>query len=240
MKAPPRSIRLSLRLLALLLTTSARSQTLPASAGSPAAPPPLLTISYAGKTTAFATAEVSMLPHQDIIAFDFHEKKNHAYSGVPVRDLLARAGIQFGEKLRGQKLRLVVLVHCRDHYDIVFALAEFDDAFNSRTILLVDRQDGQPLPVGLGPVRLVVPGDKRPARWARMVTSLEVLPIGEYIKNTAQRKGRRDVHVAFLPTQRRRAASILPAPHQPTPRPPKTQSAPAYGQPPRVHPSRPA
>jgi DMSO/TMAO reductase YedYZ molybdopterin-dependent catalytic subunit len=127
--------------------------------------------------TAFAGAELSMLPHQDVTAFDFHEKQNHVYSGVPVRDLLAKAGVQFGEKLRGKNLRLVVVVHCRDHYDIVFALAEFDDAFNSRTILLVDRQDGQPLPDALGPVRLVVPEDKRPARWARGVTSLEVIPV---------------------------------------------------------------
>jgi hypothetical protein len=95
-----------------------------------------------------------------------------------VRDLLARAGVEFGEKLRGKGLRLAVVAHCRDHYDIVYALAEFDDAFNGRTILLVDRQDGQALPDALGPYRLVVPGDKRPARWARMVTSLEVVAVG--------------------------------------------------------------
>jgi hypothetical protein len=139
---------------------------------------PRLTIVYDGKTTPFLGAELSMLPHQDVTAFDFHEKQSHVYSGVPVRDLLAKAGVQFGEKLRGKSLRQAVIVHCRDHYDIVFALAEFDDAFNSRTILLVDRQDGQPLPDALGPVRLVVPGDKRPARWARMVTSLEVVSVG--------------------------------------------------------------
>jgi hypothetical protein len=87
--------------------------------------------------------------------------------------------VEFGEKLRGKGLRQVVIAHCRDHYDIVFALAEFDDAFNSRIILLVDRQDGLPLPLGQGPVRLVVPGDKRPARWARMVTSLEVVSVDD-------------------------------------------------------------
>jgi hypothetical protein len=138
---------------------------------------PRLTIVYDGKTTAFAGAELSMLPHQDITAFDFHEKQNHVYSGVPVQALLAKAGVQFGEKLRGKALRQVVIAHCRDHYDIVFALAEFDDAFDTRTILLVDRQDGQLLPDALGPVRLLVPGDKRPARWARMVTSLEVVSV---------------------------------------------------------------
>jgi hypothetical protein len=140
---------------------------------------PLLTITFAGKTTVFGEADLAAAERQEVTAFDFHEKKNHVYGGVPARDLLARAGVEFGEKLRGKGLRQVVIAHCRDHYDIVFALAEFDDAFNSRTILLVDRQDGQPLPEGQGPVRLVVPGDKRPARWARMVTSLEVVSVDD-------------------------------------------------------------
>jgi hypothetical protein len=138
-----------------------------------------LAIANAGKTTVLSGEELSALPHQDVTAFDSHDKKSHVYSGVPVRDLLARAGVEFGEKLRGKNLRLAVLAHCRDHYDIVFALAEFDDAFNGRTILLVDRQDGQPLADTAGPLRLVVPGDKRPARWARMVTSLEVVSVGD-------------------------------------------------------------
>jgi hypothetical protein len=62
---------------------------------------------------------------------------------------------------------------------VVYALAEFDEAFNGRTILLVDREDGHVLGDGMGPVRIVVPGDKRPARWARMVTSLDVLSVGD-------------------------------------------------------------
>jgi hypothetical protein len=138
---------------------------------------PGLQVSFAGKTTAFAAADLSALPHQEVTAFDFHEKQSHVYSGVPVHDLLEKAAVPLGEKLRGKSLRLVVIAHCSDHYDIVFALAEFDDAFNSRTILLVDSADGKPLPGGQGPLRLVVPGDKRPARWARMVSSLEVISV---------------------------------------------------------------
>jgi len=140
---------------------------------------PALTVSYAGKTIAFQSADLAAQPHQDVKAYDFHEKMDHVYSGVPVRDLLEKDGVVFGEKLRGKSLRLVVLVHCSDHYEIAFTLAEFDDAFNSRTILLVDRQDDHPLFEGQGPLRIVVPGDKRPARWARMVTALEVVSVGD-------------------------------------------------------------
>jgi hypothetical protein len=169
MRATPRNLCLCAAILGSVFLS-----TLCARAAEPSA-----SISYAGKTAIYGAADLAALPHQDVTAFDFHEKKDHVYSGVPVRDLLAKSGVPFGEKLRGKGLRQVVIAHCRDHYDIVFALAEFDDAFNSRTILLVDRQDGQPLPDGQGPLRLVVPGDKRPARWARMVTSLEVVSVGD-------------------------------------------------------------
>ncbi|MGH7995422.1 MAG: hypothetical protein ACREFX_03620 [Opitutaceae bacterium] len=57
----------------------------------------------------------------------------------------------------------------------LFAVSEFDGAFGNRTILLVDRQAGRPLAPGEGPWRLVCPGDKRPARWARMVIELDVI-----------------------------------------------------------------
>jgi hypothetical protein len=167
---PPRSRLLSwVPILGFVLLTGFRLH----------AADPVLTILYEGKTTAFAAADLAAFTHQEVPAFDFHEKKSHLYSGVPVRDLLAKAGVPAGEKLRGRSLRLAVIARCRDHYDIVYALAEFDDAFNDRTILLVDRQDGQVLPDALGPVRLLTPGDKRPARWARMVTSLEVVSVGD-------------------------------------------------------------
>ncbi len=140
---------------------------------------PLFSVRNGSTTVSFESPAFDALAHQSVTAYDFHEKQDHVYTGVPVRELLSRAGVDFGEKLRGRELRQVVVVHCRDHYDIVFALAEFDDAFNGRTILLVDRQDGHAVPAGQGPLRLVVPGDKRPARWARMVESLEVVAVAE-------------------------------------------------------------
>lgn len=136
-----------------------------------------LSISVNGQTTTIPAAELASLPHQEVTAFDAHEKKSHAYSGVPARVLLEKAGVVFGEPLRGKRLREVVVAQTRDHYSIVYALAEFDPDFNPRTILVVDRQDGQPLPESQAPYRLLIPGDKRPARWARMLTGFEVRPI---------------------------------------------------------------
>ncbi len=135
-------------------------------------------ISYQGRTVAFTPEVLAQLPRREVIALNPHERKSHAFSGYSMTDLLARAGVKFGEPLRGQALRQAVVIRCRDHYDIVFALAEFDPDFNSRAVLLSDRQDGRPWDQAEGPYRLVVPGDKRVARWARMVSSAEVVPVG--------------------------------------------------------------
>jgi hypothetical protein len=57
----------------------------------------------------------------------------------------------------------------------VFALPKLDSAFTSKTVLLVDRAGGEPLPPDVGPWRLVVPDEKRAARWVRQVTGRRVL-----------------------------------------------------------------
>jgi hypothetical protein len=140
---------------------------------------PTLHLSYLGKTSVLSADKIAAMPHVEVTAMNAHEKQSHRYSGVPVRDLLASIGAPLGEKLRGGALGLVVVFRAHDGYAVTYALAEFDDAFSDRTILLVDRQDGKPLPEGEGPLRIVAPGDKRPARWARMVTALEVVPAAQ-------------------------------------------------------------
>ncbi len=122
----------------------------------------------------FTAADFSALPHMELTAFNPHEKKEHRYAGVAVREILARAGAPLGEKIRGKALQLGVMARAKDGYGVLFALAEFDETFSDRTLFLADSIDGQPLGAGAAPLQLIVPGDKRPTRWARMVTSLEI------------------------------------------------------------------
>jgi hypothetical protein len=140
---------------------------------------PVLRLAYNGKTVELSAADVAALPHQSITTVDGHDKKSHVYVGVPMGTVLARIGVPTAEKLRGPALRLVVIARARDGYGVAYALAEFDETFSDRTILLVDQQDGQPLLANTGPWRIVAPGDKRPARWARMITALDVVSVGK-------------------------------------------------------------
>jgi len=69
----------------------------------------------------------------------------------------------------------VVIIEAADGYKVAFALAELDSAFTSSKAILADKRDGKPLSVKEGPFRIVVPSDKRPARWVRQVTALRVV-----------------------------------------------------------------
>jgi hypothetical protein len=152
--------------LALLLAFAARHAT---------AADPVLTVTAADKTATFSLADLQLLPHTAFSAYDAHSKTENKYSGIPVRDILSKVDAPLGERLRGKALRLAVIVHAKDGYATLYALAEFDEAFSDRTIYLVDSEDGKPLRENSGRLRIVAPGDKRPARWARMVQSIEVV-----------------------------------------------------------------
>jgi hypothetical protein len=67
-----------------------------------------------------------------------------------------------------------VIATAADDYRVAFALAEVDADFNDHVILIADTRNGKPLLPDTGPLQIVVPQDKRAARWVRQVTTLEV------------------------------------------------------------------
>lgn len=96
------------------------------------------------------------------------------FEGVALRDLLIKAGVPFGDAIRGAALARVVIVTGRDGYRVVYAIAELDAGFTDQIILLADRRDGKPLLPDTGPWQIIVPDDKRAARWIRQVNRIEV------------------------------------------------------------------
>jgi hypothetical protein len=96
------------------------------------------------------------------------------FQGVALRDVLIKAGIPLGDALRGPALARVVIASAPDGYRVVYAIAELDAAFTDQVVLVADRRDGRPLLPDTGPLQIVVPSDKRPARWIRQVNKIEV------------------------------------------------------------------
>jgi len=96
------------------------------------------------------------------------------YSGVSLRDVLALGNAPATDSVRGRALTTYVTVEATDGYRVVFSLAELDPGFTDRVVILADRVNGQPLPASEGPYRIIVPGEKRPARWARQVARITI------------------------------------------------------------------
>jgi hypothetical protein len=135
-----------------------------------------LQVTYQDKTVSVDSSELAKLPVKEVEASD--HQTTHRYSGVLVRDILGLVGVP-GGLLGGKALSLLVRVTGKDNYSVVFGLAEFDPEFNDRSIVLADKQDGQPLPDNAAPFRIVIPGDSRPARWVRQVKSIEVISLSQ-------------------------------------------------------------
>jgi DMSO/TMAO reductase YedYZ molybdopterin-dependent catalytic subunit len=118
-------------------------------------------------------ADLQALPRQRVAVTDDRGARV-TYEDVPVVELLQRAGVPLGKRLRGVQMKLYVIVDASDGYQVVFALPEFDPGFTDRVILLADRRDGHPLSAPEGPFRIIVPGEKCHARWVREVIDLDI------------------------------------------------------------------
>lgn len=132
-------------------------------------------VAFGAETRELRAADLAKLPAAEVEVDD--HGVSHRYRGVPVREILRLVGAPLERPLRGGGLALVVKVRATDGYVVVFALAEFDPSYRARSILLVDTQDGAPLPEKLGPLRLICPGDQRGARAIHQVISLEVFSV---------------------------------------------------------------
>jgi hypothetical protein len=126
-----------------------------------------------GQTRTVTSAELAAMPHETAALASEHGPAKH-YDGVPLTLLLQSVGAPAGKALHGPALADLVVVSASDGYRVVLALAETDPGVRSEKILLADRGDGAPLPASEGPFRLVVEGDLRPTRSARMVTAIRV------------------------------------------------------------------
>ena len=96
------------------------------------------------------------------------------FQGVALRDVLIKAGVPFGDALKGPALARVIIASAPDGYRVVYAIAELDAAFTDQIVLLADSRNGKPLLPDNGPWQIIVPNDKRPARWIRQVNKIEV------------------------------------------------------------------
>jgi DMSO/TMAO reductase YedYZ molybdopterin-dependent catalytic subunit len=131
-----------------------------------------------GPVVSLSAADLDRLPRHTLRAAyrmgAQHQMVQAEFSGFSLHDVLHLLGLPEGEALRGEALRIYVEAEGADGYKVVFALAELDPGFTDNSVLIADRRDGKPLDAAEGPLRLVVPAEKRPARWVRQLVKITV------------------------------------------------------------------
>ena len=69
------------------------------------------------------------------------------------------------------------MAEAADGYRVVIALPELDPGFTDKQIVLAYLKDGKPLDEKEGPYRIVIPDEKRMARWIRQVIKLRIVDV---------------------------------------------------------------
>jgi len=117
-------------------------------------------------------ADLAAMPHETV-SIPEPDGTQVSYEGVPLREVLKRAGVPVGKDLRGKALSAYILAKAHDGYQVLFSIGEIGADFGNAAILVADKREGKPLFGYQGPMRLVCPNDKAGARSVRMLESLE-------------------------------------------------------------------
>ena len=128
----------------------------------------------AGRQT-LSRADIESLPHVKVTASE--HSSSVSFEGVTLKSVLEKAGVTFGESMKGKRLTNCVLIEAADGYRVVIALPELDPAFTDKQVILAFLRDGKPLGEKEGPYRIVIPDEKRMARWVRQVTALKIVDV---------------------------------------------------------------
>jgi len=147
-----------------MVTPNSPAQALPAS---------LSLQGLAGSSATLSSAELAAMPQRMVTATEHGTPVT--FQGVLLKDLLSRLTLPSDDAFRRAAASYYLLVNAKDGYRIVLAWAELDPSFTDRPVYVVTSRDGKPLSDKDGPFQLVVPDDKRPARWIRQVTGIRIL-----------------------------------------------------------------
>lgn len=116
-------------------------------------------------------SDLAKMPHTTAILKD-KQGNPHTYSGVPILDIITKVNQNPVKEVHEVGFSKYILVKCADGYQVLFSLAELDKDFTEKNVIVADSVDGQPLPESKGSLRIVVEGEKKPARSSYQVVEL--------------------------------------------------------------------
>jgi DMSO/TMAO reductase YedYZ molybdopterin-dependent catalytic subunit len=131
-----------------------------------------LTLRDGDRTVTLDSADLHALP-QETLTIDDHGA-SRTFTGAPLGAVLDKIGAPKGEQLKGEALGYTVVATASDGYKVALSLSEIDPSLGDKHVIVADSEGGKPLDPQQGPLRLVVKDDKRLARSARNLVSIEL------------------------------------------------------------------
>jgi hypothetical protein len=141
----------------------------------PAVPSTSLTLTVDGKATVFSTAELKAMPQKTVKVHNAHTNADESYSGVPLGDLLAKAGFVADKTTQQKMLRSYLRVEGTDKYWVVYSATEVEGSDHDGDVIVATSMNGGGLGAD-GELKLVSTGDKKPQRWVRNLAAITLKP----------------------------------------------------------------
>jgi len=126
-----------------------------------------LALTVDGKTTTFSVADLKAMPQKTVSVHNEHTKIDESYSGVPLDDLLAKAGFTSTKATQRKMLRSYLKVEGTDKYWVLYSVTEVEASEHKGDVIVATSVDGKPLGAD-GELKLVSTEDAKPQRWVRI------------------------------------------------------------------------
>ncbi len=139
-------------------------------------PSTVLTLKASGKTTAFSAAELAAMPQRSVTLRNGHSNVDETYTGVGFSELLARSGYTLDNGGAARIYHSYVRAEGTDHYYVLCSASELEHNLHTGDALIALTLDGKPL-MEDGKFKLVLAGEKRPARWVTNLATLTIVTI---------------------------------------------------------------
>jgi hypothetical protein len=142
----------------------------------PAKPSTSLSVSIDGKTATVMLDDLKALPQKTLTVKNGHTGAQETYSGVAVGDLLAKLGFAFDNASAKRTYHSYVRAEGTDGYWVLYSASELTPTLRETESLIATGVDGKPLG-DEGTFKIVLAGERRPARWVRNLQSLTVVTL---------------------------------------------------------------
>ena len=128
-----------------------------------------------GTTHVYSPEQFKALPHVSVHVHNAHNNQDETYSGVPVDTLVnptKGAGDPVSPAHPSPNVQVIV-AGATDNFHVVITMCDANPQCRTGQTIVADTLDGKPL-ANDGAFKLVLTEDKKPARWARNLSSLTV------------------------------------------------------------------